>query len=797
LEQALEFSIKAIYIPEADENSLAAANAVYAKILNKTNDSIQIAKAVKHADIAINLAGKPNDWKNAILEKGNALNKLKMYDKSKEIYNAALRDERTIGDFDYRSIFLNNLATVALEEKEYHKAIGLLNKSLQSLKEYYQKKFDYTYAAAHENLADNYTALQQFDTALLHYQKALINLTNNFRNEDILQNPNPNDTSLFIYSNPDMIRVLHLKAISAFKYYQQNNNLKYLNLANQTYQTVFDFHDKLQKEISTENSRLFQAKNIMPYLENALKVAFELQQNGQDIGEAAFRFMEKNKATVLLQAMNEVEALHFAKLPDSLIEQEKELKLSVTYYKRSLYDAEQYEDTIEVKRLNDLVFENKNIYDTLINHLEENYPDYHNLKYQQNTDSLANIQNQLNDKKAILEYFVGDSSIFILSIQKDNSKLYKLKKPKNWNAVIENLLSNLNAQEVFHQDEYRPELFKKFTENAAQLYQYLLEQPLKDLGNKITHLQIIPDGILNYIPYGLLLRNNDSVNEFDYRKLSYLLKEKNISYTYSAALLLENNTNGEIDYTYNYAGFAPNFNGKYDPLTFTKNGVKSLASLLSGKPYIDNEATKSNFKKAADISKVFQLATHGFFDHKEPLNSKLILTNDSLEAYELYNMKIPAELGVLSACETGIGKEAKGEGIMSLSRAFTYSGCNSLVMSLWSIEDGSTAEIVENFFQHLKKGKAKDEALRQAKIDYLQSPETATDLTHPIYWAGLVQSGNTNPIDFGNCYCCYLLILVIIVLLLAIAWFNLKRKNSTTTGKPNKRHGGILWRVTE
>jgi len=236
-------------------------------------------------------------------------------------------------------------------------------------------------------------------------------------------------------------------------------------------------------------------------------------------------------------------------------------------------------------------------------------------------------------------------------------------------------------------------------------------------------------------------------------------------------LLLENNTDEEINYT----GFAPNFNDKYDPLTFTKNGVKSLANLLSGKPYIDKNATKSNFKKAADQSKVFQLATHGFFDHKEPLNSKLILTDDFLEAYELYNMKIPSQLGVLSACETGIGKEAKGEGIMSLSRAFTYAGCKSLVMSLWSIEDRATADIIEHLFKHLKKGKAKDEALRQAKLDYLQNPETDITLTHPIYWAGLVQIGNTSPIDFGSCYCIWL-ILITLILLIFSTWLYFKKK---------------------
>jgi len=113
---------------------------------------------------------------------------------------------------------------------------------------------------------------------------------------------------------------------------------------------------------------------------------------------------------------------------------------------------------------------------------------------------------------------------------------------------------------------------------------------------------------------------------------------------------------------------------------------------------------------------------------------------------------------------------------MSLSRAFTYAGCNSLVMSLWSIYDKQTADIVEHFFTHLKKGKAKDDALRQAKLDYLQNPETKAGFTHPIYWAGLVQIGDTSPVTFEDNYYYYWLLLAI-VLLLALAFLFLKRKN--------------------
>jgi len=789
LEQALEHGRKVILIDPQDPSVQAA----YAAILKFTIDSIKLLEAIQHAEMAIQLCQAiENDGYieevliQAISEKGNALNMLGRYNEALEFYNEGLLLISNT-DLDYQASMLNNVATVLFEQKKHNLAIQKLNESLYLLFQYNEKtEFSYDYAGDHENLADNYAPLQQFDIALFHYQKALINLTNNFRDENIFHNPNPKDTSLFVYSYPDMIRVLHLKATAFYNYYQQNDSLKYLNLANDCYKSAFDFHDKLQKDISTENSRLFQAKNIVPYLENALNVTYKLQEEEQDIGETAFRYMEKNKATVLLQSMNEADALQFANLPDSLIEEEKDLKIALAYYNKQLNEAIENEEADEIGRIRDLQFVEKQRYDQLIKELEENYPDYHNLKYQQNTDSIADIQKQLNNQKAILEYFVGDSCIFILSIQKDKSNLYKFQKPNDWDTVVDKFLSTFNVDSIHlsHTDEYDPILFNDFTINSSQLFQNLLAQPLKDLGNQITHLQIIPDAKLNYVPFELLLTNNNfSKEQVDYKNLPYLIKEKTISYAYSAALLLEGNHKIKPSYKYKYAGFAPNYdnNEHYLPLNATKGNVTNISN-KHGISLVDQEATENNFKDTIHVCQIFQFAGHGDIDDENPLNSKLIFTktNDStdyeLHAYELYNLEIPAQLGVLSACETGLGKTAKGEGIMSLSRAFTYAGCNSLVMSLWSIYDAQTAEIVEDFFKHLKKGKAKDEALRQAKLDYLQNPETKAGFTHPIYWAGLVQIGDTSPLTFkDNCYCW--LLLIAFVLLLTMAWLFLRRKN--------------------
>ena len=115
-----------------------------------------------------------------------------------------------------------------------------------------------------------------------------------------------------------------------------------------------------------------------------------------------------------------------------------------------------------------------------------------------------------------------------------------------------------------------------------------------------------------------------------------------------------------------------------------------------------------------------------------------------LHAYEIYNLPLQARLAVLSACETGVGELVKGEGVMSLARAFHYAGCPSVVTSLWKVDDEATAQLMQYFYENLANGKTKSTALREAKLSYLKNaPESKK---HPLYWAGFVLIGDDSEI---------------------------------------------------
>jgi CHAT domain-containing protein len=130
------------------------------------------------------------------------------------------------------------------------------------------------------------------------------------------------------------------------------------------------------------------------------------------------------------------------------------------------------------------------------------------------------------------------------------------------------------------------------------------------------------------------------------------------------------------------------------------------------------------------------------------MNSKDSVEDNFLHAFELYNMRLPADLVVLSACETGYGKFESGEGIMSLAHAFTYAGCPSIVMSHWVADDKATAELMQLFYRNLSNGMSKDKALQRAKLDFLKHADVIRE--NPGFWSAFVVVGNTDPVSIES-----------------------------------------------
>src|SRR5581483_11600018 len=187
------------------------------------------------------------------------------------------------------------------------------------------------------------------------------------------------------------------------------------------------------------------------------------------------------------------------------------------------------------------------------------------------------------------------------------------------------------------------------------------------------------------------------------------------------------------------------------PLPFSKEEVNAIARFFPqhNQVFLEDQATEEKAKAVGKGVKYLHFAAHGVFDELLPLNSALALTipenptegqeNGLLEAWEIFEqVRIDANLVTLSACDTGLGKEVGGEGLIGLTRAFQYAGAHSVLASLWSIPDSSTAEFMRHFYQYLTAGKSKDEALREAQVDFIHLPQ----FHRPFYWAAFSLNGD-------------------------------------------------------
>jgi CHAT domain-containing protein len=181
-------------------------------------------------------------------------------------------------------------------------------------------------------------------------------------------------------------------------------------------------------------------------------------------------------------------------------------------------------------------------------------------------------------------------------------------------------------------------------------------------------------------------------------------------------------------------------------------GVTRIARLFPGRArtYLGDEATEAHAKALDRDARYVHFACHGTLDERFPLNSALALSipeapaaggdNGLLQAWEIFDkVRIDAELVTLSACDTALGKEMGGEGLLGLTRAFHYAGARSVLATLWGVSDTSTPRLMERFYTHLQAGKSRDEALRAAQLDFIRG---GGDAAHPFRWAALQLSGD-------------------------------------------------------
>jgi CHAT domain-containing protein len=191
------------------------------------------------------------------------------------------------------------------------------------------------------------------------------------------------------------------------------------------------------------------------------------------------------------------------------------------------------------------------------------------------------------------------------------------------------------------------------------------------------------------------------------------------------------------------------------PLPKSREEVDAIASLYGSdaRPFLGERVTESQILAVSRSARILHFAGHGVLDESSPLNSSLVLSpgdrsapgrdNGLLQAWEIFErVQLDADLVTLSACQTALGRDSGGEGLLSLARAFQFAGARSVLASLWSVSDGSTTELMKRFYSEMKAGKSKAESLRTAQLDLIQGGAHGPTPATPFHWAAFELFGD-------------------------------------------------------
>ena len=644
-----------------------------------------------------------------------------------------------------------------LGEKDYKKSIAFYTKAIEATRGNPEVHKPVNAATL---LAKVLSESQKYTAALDTLQSVLQIIAPDFKNSMVQTYP---DIASIVHKKSGL-DIISTKAGIFYDRYLQLKDQKDLVAAMEHYQLASQIINSLRQSFSEEGSKSFLAEESVKLYENAIKTALALHQTtGKEKHlHQAFLFAESNKSVSLLESIKKNTAMGFGNLPQDLLEEEKEFKSDLTFLQKLIYLEKQNQDQSDPERLKDLntqLFETKEKHQDFLEALEKKFPKYHELKYRPQLATVDQIQQErLDDKSVLLEYFVGEKHIFLFCISQQEVKAFDIPKDP---LILESFAF---LQEIIsHPPEgktYISEL-AQFNKHAPFLFEKLLAPCHSLFSQNIEQLIIVPDDFLNYLPFEILSTTAapKATNDYSLEQQNYLFEDFQISYNFSASLLLQNE-NKIYQTEHPFAGFAPVFNdmevassrgcedGKLYRLQCNQQEVEDLHQLMGGDRFIGPEANKNQFLQASSQYNILHLATHACLDQDDPNYNRIYFTDDHLSNFDLNNCAVNANLVVLSACNTNSGTLIKGDGVMSLSKGFTLAGCPSIVTSLWAVDDCSTSKFMLDFYQQLKEGQDKDQALQHTKLAYLATASKAGK--HPYYWATFVQFGNTQALTFNT-----------------------------------------------
>ena len=660
----------------------------------------------------------------------------------------------TVQNAKDEGFFYQETGRKLLEKKNYDQAIVYFQKAIVKEKKAQNGSEKHSgISKSYQYLGEAYEGKEEVEEALQSYQRGLISNASDFNDADLLSNPETTD----LLSNFLSIPILEAKGNLLLK---TGNKEHKLLAALMAYERAIEILDLLCKKYVSEYTKLALSEQITILSEKAIQASLKLYKVTRNklYKKKVFTIVEKGKAMVLTSSLLASKAQELSNAPTTMLKREQRLKTRIAQLNQNIKGRGRQKDSPE--KLEKKLFALTQQLFFLQDSLKVFYPKTEYLKFVPPTVAMDSLQHFLSGRNtAIVSYFFGIKNAFAFTLTANNFHIEKIEEVEQLRYSVLALRKDIQSQ---HFKTNATQSFETFTTNASLIYGLALEESLAHVDQEIQELIIIPDDALWLVPFDLLLydkvKNKKDIN-FGPQQLPYLLNKFAISYAHSSKFLYKDLFRSKKETDLPFLGFAPEFSGEVvaskscfssnlslSKLAFNQVELEEIAQHFEGQPFYGFEANKKQFIQTAPRADIIHLSTHACLNKEDPMQSRIFFANeDYLTTEEIYDLDIQAKMVVLSACQTGLGQIYKGEGMISLARAFAQAGCPSITMSLWSVVDETTSQIMINYYENLDDGINKSRALQKAKLSYLEEQPKAKQ--HPYYWAAFIPLGDVSPIE--------------------------------------------------
>jgi len=532
--------------------------------------------------------------------------------------------------------------------------------------------------------------------------------------------------------------------------------------------------DKVRSQLYSENYRAEFIVRHLEIYEKFINLLLRLHDENPDKGydRRAFNYAQERTASSMLDMLANNARLVSKGIDEAALARKSSIEKELQKIQSSI-SKEVSKDNLDQRILDSLHVELtkiRNRHEEIREEILTNYPAYASLTGEAVTLTIEEIQEKvLADDQVLLQYLLCEKESFLFILDKHSMTVERIGAPRvNIEKKIVELTKPLRETASLTNIKFDLEL-------ARELYDILVAPASKFL-QKRQHLLIIPDGILYYLPFEALVTDvNQGTTKKDiwyasYGDAEYLIERNPISYVPSVSVLQHLNKRqmtkqsdvellafGNPNYysiSEDEKQLLSSLDWNFSPLRYSMDEISGIGKLFKNRRLLlGAEATEENVKSLSQNSNILHFSVHGLLDARQPLYSALVLSQDQdetedgfLQAYEIYNLDLNADLVTLSACETGLGRLQRGEGIIGLTRAFMYAGARSVMLSLWKVHDESTTEFMTAFYQNWrKKGVSHVEALRYTKLQLMKKTAEMDgqkiSYAHPFFWAPFVITG--------------------------------------------------------